>query len=102
MLTKDAAESIRANHKEFLASELAAAASHKPGSTLSVLQGQWKGLVWPGSREAVWDPETGVEQETLKKVGRASVTVPEGFVSASSATSTQGVLVMLMNTSALR
>ncbi|KAH9887940.1 dehydrogenase E1 and transketolase domain-containing protein 1 [Cubamyces lactineus] len=80
VLTKDAAESIRANHKEFLASELAAAASHKPGSTLSVLQGQWKGLVWPASREAVWDPETGVEQGTLKKVGRASVTVPEGFV----------------------
>ncbi|KAI0353832.1 dehydrogenase E1 and transketolase domain-containing protein 1 [Trametes cingulata] len=79
VLTKDAAESVRAQHKEFLASELSAAASHKPGSVVSALQGQWKGLVWPASRDAVWDPETGVEVDTLKRVGRASVSTPEGF-----------------------
>ncbi|KAI9062004.1 dehydrogenase E1 and transketolase domain-containing protein 1 [Trametes sanguinea] len=79
VLTKEAAESVRAEHKEFLSSELAAAASHRPGSALSVMQGQWKGMVWPASKEAVWDPETGVERDTLKRVGRASVTVPEGF-----------------------
>ncbi|KAI0676210.1 dehydrogenase E1 and transketolase domain-containing protein 1 [Trametes maxima] len=79
VLTKDAAEAVRARHKEFLASELSAAASHMPGSTLSTLQGQWKDLVWPASKEAAWDPETGVEKDTLKRVGRASVSVPEGF-----------------------
>ncbi|OSD05011.1 dehydrogenase E1 and transketolase domain-containing protein 1 [Trametes coccinea BRFM310] len=79
VLTKEAADSVRAEHKEFLSSELAAAASHKPGSALSIMQGQWKGTVWPASKQAVWDPETGVERDTLKTVGRASVTVPEGF-----------------------
>ncbi|KAI8974792.1 dehydrogenase E1 and transketolase domain-containing protein 1 [Trametes punicea] len=79
VLTKDAAEAVRVQHKDFLTSELAAAASHKPGSALSVLQGQWKGMVWPASREAAWDPETGVARDTLQKVGRASVAVPEGF-----------------------
>ena len=81
MLSKDAAEAIRARHKDFLAAELAAALSHKPGSHLSVLQGQWKGVTWPGSKDAVRDPETGVDHEALQQVGRASVSVPEGFVS---------------------
>ncbi|CDO71005.1 hypothetical protein BN946_scf184844.g9 [Trametes cinnabarina] len=80
VLTKEAADSFRSGHKEFLSSELAAAASHKPGSALSVMQGQWKGIVWPASKRAVWDPDTGVERDTLRRVGRASVTVPEGFV----------------------
>jgi len=47
-----------------------------------MLEGQWKGLVWPGAREeAVFEPETGVEREVLEAVGKASVKVPEGFVS---------------------
>ncbi|KAI0367415.1 dehydrogenase E1 and transketolase domain-containing protein 1 [Pilatotrama ljubarskyi] len=79
VLTKDAADSVRTQHKVFLTSELSAAASHQPGSAISVLQGQWKGLVWPASKDAVWDPETGVEVDTLKRVGRASISVPEGF-----------------------
>ncbi|KAH9848789.1 dehydrogenase E1 and transketolase domain-containing protein 1 [Lenzites betulinus] len=79
VLSKDMADSVRAQHKEFLASELAAAGSHKPGSTSAVLQGQWKGLAWPANKDAVWDPETGVAGDTLKRVGRASVSVPEGF-----------------------
>ncbi|EIW54703.1 dehydrogenase E1 and transketolase domain-containing protein 1 [Trametes versicolor FP-101664 SS1] len=79
VLTKDAAESVRTQHKEFLTSELAAAGSHQPGSALSIRQGQWKGIAWPASKEAVWDPETGVDGVTLKRVGRASVSVPEGF-----------------------
>ncbi|TFK82881.1 dehydrogenase E1 and transketolase domain-containing protein 1 [Polyporus arcularius HHB13444] len=79
VLTKDAAEAVRAGHKEFLASELAAVPAHTPGSHFSVLQGQWKGLTSPTSREAVRDPETGVEKATLQEVGKASVAVPEGF-----------------------
>ena len=46
-----------------------------------MLQGQWSGIIWPGSEDAVPEPETGVDAETLKSVGKASVTVPEGFVS---------------------
>ena len=46
-----------------------------------MFSGQWSGITWPGSSDAVRDPDTGVEEETLKTVGRASVTVPEGFVS---------------------
>ena len=46
-----------------------------------MFSGQWSGITWPGSRDAVRDPDTGVQEETLKTVGRASVTVPEGFVS---------------------
>ncbi len=53
--------------------------AHTPGSHFSVLQGQWKGLTSPTSREAVRDPETGVEKATLQEVGKASVAVPEGF-----------------------
>ncbi|EJF58365.1 dehydrogenase E1 and transketolase domain-containing protein 1 [Dichomitus squalens LYAD-421 SS1] len=79
VLTKDAAEAVRAQHKDFLASELASAPSQTPGSHVSVLQGQWKGITWPGSQDAVGDPETGVDREALQQVGRASVSVPEGF-----------------------
>lgn len=79
VLTKDTAEAVRAGHKEFLASELAAASAHTPGSHISVLQGQWAGLTPPASKEAVHDPETGVEKATLQTVGKASVAVPEGF-----------------------
>jgi probable 2-oxoglutarate dehydrogenase E1 component DHKTD1 len=46
-----------------------------------MLQDQWSGMVWPASEEARSDPDTGVERETLKAIGRASVTVPDGFVS---------------------
>ena len=81
VLTKDAAEAVRARHKDFLASELAAAPAHTPGSNLTMFSGQWSGITWPGSSDAVRDPDTGVQEETLKTVGRASVTVPEGFVS---------------------
>ncbi|RPD70915.1 dehydrogenase E1 and transketolase domain-containing protein 1 [Lentinus tigrinus ALCF2SS1-7] len=79
VLTKDAAEAVRAGHKEFLAAELAAVPAHTPGSHSSVLQGQWAGLTSPANRAAVRDPETGVEKATLQTVGRASVAVPEGF-----------------------
>lgn len=79
VLTKDAAEAVRTQHKEFLAAELAAAPSHKAGSHLSVLQGQWKGISWPVSKEARRDPDTGVQKEILQQVGNASVAVPESF-----------------------
>lgn len=41
-------------------------------------------MVIPKSSEAIRDPETGVAEEMLKRVGKASVEVPERFVSVSS------------------
>jgi hypothetical protein len=40
--------------------------------------------VWPADVKAQHDPDTGVDGEVLQKVGKASVTVPEGFVRPSS------------------
>ncbi len=44
-------------------------------------QQQWNVMVWPASSEAKRsvDVDTGVEKDVLKKVGTASVWVPEGF-----------------------
>ncbi|OBZ67945.1 putative 2-oxoglutarate dehydrogenase E1 component DHKTD1, mitochondrial [Grifola frondosa] len=77
VLTSGSAEGIRAEHKAFLTSELAAADSHIPGSNMSMLQSQWQGLVWPASEDAIRTPETGIAHDVLLKVGKASVTVPE-------------------------
>ena len=41
----------------------------------------WSGMVWPASEESKHDPETGVDRTVLERVGRASIAVPEGFVS---------------------
>lgn len=60
-----------------LDAELAQADAYTPITTM--LQGQWKGLVWPASETAEHDPATGVAREVLEKAGRASVTVPADF-----------------------
>lgn len=74
---------MRSSYKARLASELSAADSYDPASrAVSMLQEQWKGLVWPADDNAVRDPETGVDREVLLRVGRASVAVSEGFVRA--------------------
>ena len=46
----------------------------------SMLQGQWKGIVWPADEVAEHNPSTGVARNLLDKIGHASVTVPSGFV----------------------
>lgn len=45
-----------------------------------MLQEHWSGMVWPASKEAIRNPDTGLERQTLETVGKASVAVPEGFV----------------------
>ena len=45
-----------------------------------MLQGQWVGIVWPADEKADRDPPTGVVRTVLENIGRASVTVPSGFV----------------------
>jgi probable 2-oxoglutarate dehydrogenase E1 component DHKTD1 len=53
---------------------------YKPKSEM--LEGKWSELVWPNSESAKHEPDTGVERDTLIEVAKASVTLPEDFVSA--------------------
>ena len=78
VLTSTEAQGVRDAIRNRLDAELAQADAYTPITTM--LQGQWKGLVWPASEQAEHDPTTGVAQEVLEKAGRASVTVPPGFV----------------------
>lgn len=70
-----------------LDAELAQADAHTP--TASMFQGRWKDMVWPADEKAERDPATGVARKILEKVGRASVTVPSGFVCSFSITNGQ-------------
>ncbi|KAF7346487.1 2-oxoglutarate dehydrogenase E1 component mitochondrial [Mycena sanguinolenta] len=69
--------SVRAAYKSELDAALSRVSSHVPSA--SMLEKQWKGMVWPASSSANRNPETGVKQERLKEIGRASVKIPEGF-----------------------
>lgn len=69
---------LRASYKAHLDGELTKSSEHRP--TAPMLEGQWKGLVWPASPAANSNPDTGVDAQVLQTVGKASVTVPEGFV----------------------
>lgn len=79
VISPQAAKSVRESYKAYLTEELAQSDSFKPEAQM--LHKQWNGLVWPASEDAVGDPETGVDPATLVNVGKASVDVPEGFVS---------------------
>ncbi|ORZ31198.1 Transketolase, pyrimidine binding domain-domain-containing protein [Catenaria anguillulae PL171] len=68
-------EALREEHYKKLDSHLEAIDTYEPPS--EHLKGKWTGMISP--KEAVVAPETGVAMDTLKKVGLASVTVPEGF-----------------------
>jgi probable 2-oxoglutarate dehydrogenase E1 component DHKTD1 len=57
---------------------LAQADTHIPVAPM--LQGQWIGTVWPADKIADRDPPTGVVRTVLENIGRASITVPSGFV----------------------
>ncbi|EJU02343.1 dehydrogenase E1 and transketolase domain-containing protein 1 [Dacryopinax primogenitus] len=68
---------LRSAYKDNLEKELTESATYTP--VADHLQEQWSSMVWPGSAEAVRDPETGISEETLKQVAQASVAIPEGF-----------------------
>lgn len=78
VLTPEAATQLRSDYKEYLNAELAAIDSYVPPALEH--QAQWTGVVWPSSKDAQANPDTGVQEDVLKEVGKASVTVPEGFV----------------------
>jgi probable 2-oxoglutarate dehydrogenase E1 component DHKTD1 len=42
---------------------------------------RWQGIVWPASKDAIHEPETGVSTATLKEIGKASVKYQADFVS---------------------
>ena len=78
MLSPETISDVRKSYKTQLESELARMPSYVP--TVSRLEEQWTGMVWPTSKDAIHDPVTGVDESILQKVGKASVAVPEDFV----------------------
>ncbi|KAH9027590.1 dehydrogenase E1 and transketolase domain-containing protein 1 [Lactarius hengduanensis] len=77
VLTSAGAQGVRDAIRGHLDAGLAQADAYIPTTTM--LQGQWKGLVWPASEKAEHNPATGVTREVLEKAGRASVAVPADF-----------------------
>jgi probable 2-oxoglutarate dehydrogenase E1 component DHKTD1 len=79
VITSEEASDLRKKHAAMLEAELAKVDEYVPKSDM--LQGKWSDFVWPNSSEAEHNPATGVSQEKLKEVAKASVTLPEDFVS---------------------
>ncbi|KAL0576101.1 hypothetical protein V5O48_005875 [Marasmius crinis-equi] len=78
VLEAEEASDVRTSYKATLEKALAAVPSYEP--TAPMLREQWSGMVWPAGGETLWNPDTGVNKETLVDVGKISVTVPDGFV----------------------
>ncbi|KAF8914757.1 dehydrogenase E1 and transketolase domain-containing protein 1 [Mucidula mucida] len=68
---------LRDSYKVYLNDQLAKVEGYTPSA--SMLEAQWRGIVWPASSEASSSPSTGVDTQTLINVGEASVRVPSGF-----------------------
>lgn len=77
-MSHDDATALRKSYKVRLEDHLSNVASYIPSA--SMLEDQWSGMVWPASKEADSNPDTGVDNKTLEHIGRASVAVPDGFV----------------------
>ncbi|ESK91976.1 putative 2-oxoglutarate dehydrogenase e1 component mitochondrial [Moniliophthora roreri MCA 2997] len=77
ILTEQDVTNVRSTYKASLEKALSDVPSYQPSAPM--LQEQWSGMVWPGDKDALGDPVTGVERDTLMGVGKASVMVPEGF-----------------------
>lgn len=55
-------------------------------------------MVWPSSSQVEksdWSPDTGISEEELLKVGKASVVLPDNFVSRFPPLSSRERLLML-------
>ncbi|KAG5335307.1 hypothetical protein C0989_001492 [Termitomyces sp. Mn162] len=78
ILNDETIHTIRGIHKAHLEAQLALVPTYKPDAS-ALLQDRWAGMVWPGSERALSEPETGVGEEMLRRVGTASVHVLEGF-----------------------
>lgn len=70
---------VRKSHRALLEEKLAAVSSFEPAPPTP--SEQWSTMVWPVSDKAEKNPDTGISEEVLKNVGKASVTISsEGFV----------------------
>lgn len=78
MLNESDITELRTGYKAHLDGELAKVPGYVP--TASILEGQWKGITWPGSTAAEHAPKTGVSEDILRQVGKASVEIPNDFV----------------------
>jgi probable 2-oxoglutarate dehydrogenase E1 component DHKTD1 len=78
-MTEDDVTDFRLSRKIYLEEQLSGVVSYKPHVLL--LRSQWSGMVWPASPDTDRFPDTGVPDNILEKVGKASVTIPaNGFV----------------------
>lgn len=80
LITKDQIDAFRATEKSHLEAELAKVETFKPEDL--TLRGQWERMVWPSSSQVEksdWSPDTGISEEELLKVGKASVVLPDNF-----------------------
>jgi probable 2-oxoglutarate dehydrogenase E1 component DHKTD1 len=68
----------RNDYKAHLEGELGGVSSYVPKT--DILQAQWSGIVWPASEKAESNPVTGVDTDTLVRIGKVTVAVPDGFV----------------------
>ncbi|KAF8331280.1 dehydrogenase E1 and transketolase domain-containing protein 1 [Cantharellus anzutake] len=78
-LSEQDAASGRAMYRKHLDDQLKATDTFSP--TVEKPSTRWASYTWPGSKEGLSgkNPETGVQLETLRSVGLASVQVPPGF-----------------------
>src|SRR5882762_8644037 len=79
IVTAEETAQVRKTHKALLEDKLAAVSSFEPAVPTS--NDQWQAIVWPASGKAKKSPDTGVPEQILRDVGKASVTISsEGFV----------------------
>ncbi|KAG9031063.1 hypothetical protein FRB95_003174 [Tulasnella sp. JGI-2019a] len=77
-ITRAEADAHRTSYKQHLEENLKRVEQFEPEADM--LQGKWKGIVWPANKaEADHNPQTGVDKETLMRVGWASVETPSDF-----------------------
>ena len=76
-LTQEQVDAKLASFKEYLEGEFNVGKDYKPNKA-DMLEGEWSGLVKPdkGLKEL---PETGVEIDKLKEIGKALAKKPENF-----------------------
>jgi probable 2-oxoglutarate dehydrogenase E1 component DHKTD1 len=79
VISSDEASQLRKAFTATLDADLGKIDEYKPKSDM--LEGKWSKLVWPNSEAASHEPDTGVDRDVLVKVAKASVTLPEDFVS---------------------
>ena len=79
VISQDDITTLRNGYKKHLDAQLEESKRFVPMN--KSLGGKWKEMVIPNSSDAIRDPETGVNVDTLTAIGKVSVSVPDSFVS---------------------